>query len=85
MRAIPATLRFITERCTNYYGDGDLEKAFALLYKSRLQGEMGERQDAIANALKALEILEDYPQEARCRLLLYNSLGGMVCRQQFSS
>jgi len=26
----------------NYYGDGDLEKAFALLYKSRLQGEMGE-------------------------------------------
>lgn len=60
----------------NYYGDGDLEKAFALLYKSRLQGEMGERQEAIDNALKALEVLEDYPQETRCRLLLYNSLGG---------
>ncbi|HJC95627.1 MAG TPA: hypothetical protein H9925_04155 [Candidatus Phocaeicola gallinarum] len=60
----------------NYYGDGDLEKAFALLYKSRLQGEMGERQGAIDNALKALDVLEDYPQETHCRLLLYNSLGG---------
>lgn len=56
-----------------YYDDSDLEKAFALLYKSRLQGEMGERQEAIANALKALDVLEDYPQETHCRLLLYNS------------
>ena len=67
----------------NYYGDGDLEKAFALLYKSRLQGEMGERQEAIANALKALDVLEDYPQETHCRLLLYNSLGGWYADSNF--
>lgn len=66
-----------------YYDDSDLEKAFALLYKSRLQGEMGERQEAIANALKALDVLEDYPQETHCRLLLYNSLGEWYADSNF--
>lgn len=58
-----------------YYGDNDREKAVALLYKGRLLAQMDDKKAAIEQSLQALEILKDYPEEIKCRRLIYSSLG----------
>lgn len=59
----------------DYYGDNDREKAVALLYKGRLLAQMKDEKAAIEHSLRALEILKDYPEEIKCRRLIYSSLG----------
>lgn len=59
----------------DYYGDDDREKAVALMYKGRLLAEMDDEKAAIEMNLKALEILQDYPVDTKCRRLIYSALG----------
>lgn len=59
----------------DYYGDNDLGKAIALLYKGRLQAEMNDEKAAIATSLKALDVLQNFPEDTKYRRLLYSSLG----------
>ena len=63
----------------DYYGDDDREKAVALMYKGRLLAQMNDEMSAIEHNLKALEVLQNYPQDLKCRRLIYSMLGyGMV-------
>lgn len=59
----------------DYYGDDDKEMAVALLYKGRLLAQMNDKKAAIENNLKALEVLQDYPEDTKSRRLIYSSLG----------
>lgn len=59
----------------DYYGDDDKEMAVALLYKWRLLAQMNDKKAAIENNLKALEVLQDYPEDTKSRRLIYSSLG----------
>lgn len=59
----------------DYYEDNDKEMAVALLYKGRLLAQMNDKKAAIENNLKALEVLQDYPEDAKSRRLIYSSLG----------
>lgn len=58
-----------------YYGDKDKEKAVALLYKGRLFAEMNDPKSAIEYSLKALDILQYYPEDVKYRRLIYGALG----------
>lgn len=58
----------------DYYGD-DREKAVALMYKGRLLAQMNDEMSAIEHNLKALEVLQNYPQDLKCRRLIYSMLG----------
>lgn len=49
----------------DYYGDDDKEMAVALLYKGRLLAQMNDKKAAIENNLKALEVLQDYPEDTK--------------------
>ena len=57
------------------YGDDDREKAVALMYKGRLLAQMNDEMSAIEHNLKALEVLQNYPQDLKCRRLIYSMLG----------
>lgn len=59
----------------DYYGDDDREKAVALMYKGRLLAQMNDEMSAIEHNLKALEVLQNYPQDLKCRILIYSMLG----------
>lgn len=59
----------------DYYGDDDKEMAVALMYKGRLLAEMDDEKAAIEMNLKALEILQDYPEDTKYRRLIYSVLG----------
>lgn len=59
----------------DYYGRGDYERAWALLYKGRLLEQMDDEKSAIDYSLKALEVLQNYPKDTICRRLIYSSLG----------
>ena len=59
----------------DYYGDDDREKAVALMYKGRLLAQMNDEMSAIEHNLKALEVLRNYPQDLKCRRLIYSMLG----------
>lgn len=59
----------------DYYGDDDKEMAVALLYKGRLLAQINDKKAAIENNLKALEVLQDYPEDTKSRRLIYSSLG----------
>ncbi|EOS15152.1 hypothetical protein [Phocaeicola sartorii] len=59
----------------DYYEDGDKEMAAALLYKGRLLAQMNDKKAAIENSLKALEVLQNYPEDTKSRRLIYSSLG----------
>lgn len=59
----------------DYYGDDDKEMAVALLYKGRLLAQMDDEKAAIENNLKALDVLQDYPEDTKYRRLIYSSLG----------
>ena len=59
----------------DYYGDDDREKAVALMYKGRLLAQMNDEMSAIEHNLKALEVLQNYPQDLKCRRLIYSMLG----------
>ena len=52
-----------------------LEKAVALMYKGRLLAQMNDEMSAIEHNLKALEVLQNYPQDLKCRRLIYSMLG----------
>lgn len=65
-----------------YYGDKDKEKAVALLYKGRLFNEMNDPQSAIEYSLKALDILQYYPEDVKSRRLIYGALGLWYGRQR---
>lgn len=58
-----------------YYGDKDKEKAVALLYKGRLFAEMNDPKSAIEYSLKALDVLQYYPEDVKYRRLIYGALG----------
>lgn len=58
----------------DYYGDDDREKAVALMYKGRLLAQMNDEMSAIEHNLKALEVLQNYPQDLKCRRLIYSML-----------
>lgn len=59
----------------DYYEDNDKEMAVALLYKGRLLAQMNDKKAAIENNLKALEVLQDYPEDTKYRGLIYSALG----------
>lgn len=59
----------------DYYGNDDKEMAVALLYKGRLLAQMDDKKAAIENNLKALEVLQDFPEDTKYRRLIYSSLG----------
>ncbi len=59
----------------DYYEDGDKEMAVALLYKGRLLAQMNDEKAAIENNLKALEVLQNYPEDTKYRGLIYSALG----------
>ncbi|WP_455666262.1 hypothetical protein [Phocaeicola sp.] len=59
----------------DYYGDDDKGMAVALLYKGRLLAQMDDEKAAIENNLKALDVLQDYPEDTKYRRLIYSSLG----------
>ena len=59
----------------DYYGDDDREKAVTLMYKGRLLAQMNDEMSAIEHNLKALEVLQNYPQDLKCRRLIYSMLG----------
>ena len=59
----------------DYYGDDDREKAVALMYKGRLLAQMNDEMSAIEHNLKALEVLQNYPQDLKCRRLISSMLG----------
>lgn len=59
----------------DYYGDDDKEMAVALLYKGRLLAQMDDEKAAIENNLKALDVLQDYPEDTKYRGLIYGALG----------
>lgn len=59
----------------DYYDDDDREMAVALMYKGRLLEEMDDVKAAIEMNLKALEILQDYPEDTKSRGLVYSALG----------
>lgn len=59
----------------DYYEDDDKEMAVALLYKGRLLAQMDDEKAAIENSLKALEVLQDYPEDTEYRRLIYSTLG----------
>lgn len=65
----------LLEFALDYYGDDDKEMAVALLYKGRLLAEMDDEKAAIEMNLKALEILQDYPEDTKYRRLIYSVLG----------
>lgn len=58
-----------------YYEDNRIEKARVLLYKGRLEDEIGNRKEAVKNYHDALTILDKYPDERKIRKLVYSSLG----------
>ena len=47
----------------------------ALMYKGRLLAQMNDEMSAIEHNLKALEVLQNYPQDLKCRRLIYSMLG----------
>lgn len=55
--------------------DGEKEEARALFYKGRLLAEMNDLKAAIDLNLKALDILENYPEETDIKMLIYGWLG----------
>ena len=57
------------------YYDGEKEEARALFYKGRLLAEMNDLKAAIDLNLKALDILENYPEETDIKMLIYGWLG----------
>lgn len=59
----------------DYYKKNDIGKAVALLYKGRLQAQMNDEKAAITTSLKAIDILQNYPEDTKYRRLLYSSLG----------
>lgn len=59
----------------DYYEDGDKGMAVALLYKGRLLAQMNDEKAAIENNLKALEVLQNYPEDTKYRGLIYSALG----------
>lgn len=59
----------------DYYNRRDYERAWALLYKGRLLEQMDDEKSAIDYSLKALEVLQNYPEDTICRRLIYSSLG----------
>lgn len=65
----------LLEFALHYYGDDDLERAVALLYKGRLLAQMNDKKAAIELNLKALDILKDYPKDTKYRGLIYSALG----------
>ena len=46
-----------------------------LMYKGRLLAQMNDEMSAIEHNLKALEVLQNYPQDLKCRRLIYSMLG----------
>ena len=52
------------------YYDGEKEEARALFYKGRLLAEMNDLKAAIDLNLKALDILENYPEETDIKMLV---------------
>lgn len=65
----------LIEFAVRYYHDSDKGKAGALLYRARLQAEMGRDTLAVKSGQQALDILEDFPHERHYRLLTYGALG----------
>lgn len=65
----------LLEFALHYYGDDDLERAVALLYKGWLLAQMNDKKAAIELNLKALDILKDYPKDTKYRGLIYSALG----------
>ena len=59
----------------DYYGADDKEMAMALMYKGRLLAEMDDEKAAIEMNLKALDILQDYPEDIKYRGIIYSALG----------
>lgn len=59
----------------SFYKKTSPERATALLYKGRLEEEMGQTERAIEFLQDGLAIIDDYPSEIETKRLLYSSLG----------
>lgn len=59
----------------DYYGDDDKEMAVALMYKGRLLAQMNDKKAAIEMNLKALNVLQNYPENTKYKGLIYSALG----------
>lgn len=65
----------LLEFALDYYGDDDKEMAVALMYKGRLLAQMNDKKAAIEMNLKALDVLQDYPEITKYKGLIYSALG----------
>lgn len=61
----------------HYYDNDDKERAVALLYKRRLEEEMGNREGAIKYLQEGLAILNDFSKEVETRRNILSSLGNL--------
>ena len=61
----------------HYYDNDEKERAVALLYKGRLEEEMNNPENAIANLQEGLTILKKFPNEVETKRLTLNSLGNL--------
>lgn len=59
----------------DYYDEDEKEMAEALLYKGRLQAQMGDEKAAIESSLEALEVLRNFPKDTTFHRLIYSALG----------
>jgi len=58
-----------------YYNKESREQAVALLYKARLESEVGHDEEAIRHLQQALLVLENYPEDRETRRIALSSLG----------
>lgn len=65
----------LLEFVLDYYGDDDKEMAVALMYKGRLLAQMNDKKAAIEMNLKALNVLQNYPENTKYKGLIYSALG----------
>lgn len=59
----------------DYYDSNQKERAITLLYKGRLEIEMGQSERAIDFLLEGLDIIRNYPEEIETKRHLLSSLG----------
>ncbi len=59
----------------DYYDSDEKERAVALLYKGRLEAEMGQNERAIGYFQEGMEIIKAFPKETEIKKRILSSLG----------
>ncbi len=62
-----------------YYDNDDAGRPLALLYKARLEDQMGQYERASKRLTEGLELLEQHPQGTEVRRNMLSTLGNIYC------